>query len=87
MKITVLPKPVEESTFTFNNETRTSRKQWAVLEIDGIPTAFQAFLRDGDEAYKPGQYDLAPGSFGVVNGGLTLNKYLRLVPVAAARAT
>lgn len=84
MKITVLDRPVEESSFVFNGEKRVSRKQWAILELDGIPTAFQSFLRDGEEPYKPGVYDLAAGSFGVVNGGLTLNKYLRLVPARKA---
>ena len=84
MKISVLDRPVEESKFTFNGEQKVSRKQWAILEVDGIPTAFQTFLRDDDEPYKPGSYDLAPGSFGVVNGGLTLNKYLKLVPVRKA---
>jgi hypothetical protein len=84
MKISVLARPVEVSKFTFNGETKESRKQWCVVEVDGIPTAFQTFLRDDDEPYKPGEYDLAPGAFGVVNGGLTLNKYLKLVPVRKA---
>jgi len=81
MKISVLPRAVEESRFTWEGVEKTSRKQWCVLEVDGIPTAFQTFLRDDDEPYKPGEYDLAPGAFGVVNGGLTLNKYLKLVPI------
>ena len=86
MKITVLDRPLEERDFVFNGEQRHSRKQWALLEVDGIPTGFQLTLYDSDVAYKPGLYELGAGSFSVVNGGLALNRKLSLVPARAAKA-
>lgn len=78
MKIKVLNKPAEPFQSTWEGVTRDRVKQWCVLEIDGLPTAFQMSLDPGKEL-PPGDYTIAPESFGVTNGRLTLNRVV-LVP-------
>jgi len=75
MKIKVLDKPVEKFQSTWEGVVRDRVKQWAVLEIDGLPTAFQLTLDPGKE-HAPGDYTLAPESF-----GLTMSRAV-LIPVA-----
>jgi predicted acetyltransferase len=80
VKITVLNKPVEKFQSTWEGVVRERVKQWAVLEIDGLPTAFQLTLDPGKE-HKPGDYTLATESFVVTNGRLTMSRAV-LVPIA-----
>lgn len=80
MKINVLNKAVEPFQSTWEGVTRDRIKQWAVLEIDGLPTSFQLTLDPGKQL-APGEYTLAPESFGVTNGRLTMNRVV-LVPMA-----
>jgi hypothetical protein len=80
MKIQVLNKPVEPFESTWDGVTRQRIKQWAVLEIDGLPTAFQLTLDPGKQL-PPGDYTLAPESFAVSNGRLTMPRAV-LVPVS-----
>jgi hypothetical protein len=82
MKINVLNKAVEPFQSTWEGVTRNRIKQWAVLEIDGLPTAFQLTL-DPDKQLAPGEYTLAPESFAVSNGRLTMPRAV-LVPLVAA---
>jgi len=82
LKIQVLNKPVEPFESTWEGVTRKRIKQWAVLEIDGLPTAFQLTL-DPEKALQPGEYALAPESFAVTNGRLTMPRAV-LVPVSSA---
>jgi len=81
MKINVLNKPAEPFQSTWEGVTRNRIKQWAVLEIDGLPTAFQLTL-DPDKQLSPGEYTLAPESFAVSNGRLTMPRAV-LVSVAS----
>lgn len=85
MKITVLPKPVEPFESTWEGVTRQRIKQWAVLEIDGLPTAFQLTL-EPNKQHAPGEYELAPESFAVSNGRLTMPRAV-LVPVVASKSS
>lgn len=82
MKIKVLDRPVEPFQSTWEGVTRDRVKQWALFEIDGIPTAFQLTHEPGKEL-SPGEYTLAPESFGVTNGRLSLGRVV-LNPVAHA---
>lgn len=84
MKITVLSKPVEPFESVWEGVTRQRIKQWAVLEIDGLPTAFQLTL-EPNKQHAPGEYELAPESFAVSNGRLTMPRAV-LVPVAKVEA-
>jgi hypothetical protein len=81
MKINVLNKAVEPFESTWEGVTRQRIKQWAVLEIDGLPTAFQLTLDPGKQLL-PGEYTLAPESFAVSNGRLTMSRAV-LVPLTA----
>lgn len=80
MKITVLNKAVEPFESTWEGVTRQRIKQWAVLEIDGLPTSFQLTL-EPTKQLAPGEYELAPESFAVSNGRLTMPRAV-LVPIA-----
>ena len=82
LKITVLNKPVEPFESTWEGVTRQRIKQWAVLEIDGLPTAFQLTL-ERNKQHAPGEYTLAPESFAVSNGRLTMPRAV-LIPAAGA---
>ena len=73
MKIKVLDRAVEIVQQTWEGVTKDRAKQWCVIEIDGLPTAFQV-TNDPDKVLKPGEYELAPQSFGVTNGRLTLSR-------------
>lgn len=84
MKIQILNKPVEPFESTWEGVTRQRIKQWAVLEIDGLPTAFQLTLDPGKQL-APGEYTLAPESFSVSNGRLTMPRAV-LVPLVAVAA-
>jgi len=83
MSIKVLNRPVEPFESTWEGVTRQRIKQWAVLEIDGLPTSFQLTLDPGKQL-APGDYELAPESFAVTNGRLTMSRAV-LVPVAVAK--
>lgn len=82
MSIKVLNRPVEPFESTWEGKTRQRIKQWAVLEIDGLPTSFQLTL-DPEKELKPGEYELAPESYTVTNGRLTMSRAV-LVPVGSA---
>lgn len=84
MKITVLNRPVEKVTQTWEGVSRERVQQWAVIEIDGLPTAFQLTNDPGAEL-KPGEYELSAKSFAVTNGRLTMNRAI-LVPLKKAAA-
>jgi hypothetical protein len=79
MKIQVLNKAVEPFQSTWEGVTRERIKQWAILEIDGLPTSFQLTLDPGKQL-TPGDYTLAPESFAVSNGRLTMSRAV-LVPL------
>lgn len=81
MKITVLNKAVEPFESVWEGVKRNRIKQWAVLEIDGLPTAFQLTL-DPEKQLSPGEYTLAPESFAVTNGRLTMPRAV-LAPMAS----
>ena len=80
IKIQVLNRASEQVQTTWEGVTRDRVKQWCLLEIDGLPTAFQITVDPGKE-YAPGEYSLAPESFAVSNGRLTMSRAV-LVPVA-----
>jgi hypothetical protein len=84
MKINVLNKAVEPFQSTWEGVTRNRIKQWAVLEIDGLPTAFQLTV-DPDKQLPPGEYTLAPESFAVSNGRLTMPRAV-LVPLVPSKS-
>lgn len=81
MKIQVLNRAAEQVETTWEGVTRQRSKQWCLLEIDGLPTSFQITVDPGKE-YAPGEYTLAPESFAVSNGRLTMSRAV-LVPVVA----
>jgi hypothetical protein len=83
MKITVLPRPIEPFESVWEGVTRQRVKQWAVLEIDGLPSAFQLTLEPGKQL-QPGDYTLAPESFAITNGRLTMSRAV-LVPMVKER--
>lgn len=78
MKIQVLKRASEMVQTTWEGVTRDRVKQWCLLEVDGLPTSFQITTDPGKE-YAPGEYTLAPESFGVTNGRLTMTRVV-LVP-------
>jgi hypothetical protein len=82
MIIKVLNRDVEPIQSTWEGVTRNRIKQWALLEIDGLPTSFQLTL-DPDKQLPPGDYQLAPESFAVTNGRLTMSRAV-LVPASGA---
>lgn len=74
MKVTVLPIPPEQVESTWEGTTRQRVKQWAEIEhTQGLRTQFQITSDPGKE-FKPGDYELAPESFSVANGRLTVNR-------------
>lgn len=80
MTIEVLDRAPELYETTWDGVTKQRSRQWALLQIDGLPTAFAVTSEPGKE-YPPGRYTLAPESFGVTNGRLTLSRTV-LKPVA-----
>ena len=80
MKITVTPREPEAAKFERDGNVRNYFKQWAVLEVDGLPTSFEV---SNDEPLAPGEYELSPKSFGVQNGRLSIS---RVVLVAVKRS-
>lgn len=80
MSIEILPREPERAEYTRDGNTRVYYKQWAVLTVDGLPTAFEF---SGDEPLPPGPAVLSPKSFGVDKGRLTLTR-ATLVPVVQA---
>lgn len=83
MKITVLDRPNEVVQQTWEGVTRERSKQWCVIEIDGLPTAFQVTVDPGKE-HPPGEYVLAPQSFTVTNGRLSVSRPI-LEPMKSAK--
>lgn len=80
MKIQVLNRPSEAFESTWEGVTRQRVKQWCLLEIDGLPTAFQITVDPGKE-HAVGEYELAPESYSVSNGRLTMSRVvLRALP-------
>lgn len=73
MKIKVLDRAAEPFESTWEGVTRQRVKQWCLLEVDGLPTAFQITVDPGKE-HAPGDYELAPESFAVTNGRLTMSR-------------
>jgi hypothetical protein len=82
MKIVVLDRPAEAAKWEGNGQVRHYFKQWAILEVDGLPTAFEF---SSDEVLPVGEAVLSPKSFGVQNGRLTLARPT-LIPVARVAA-
>jgi hypothetical protein len=80
MKIVVLNRPAEVTQSTWEGVTRDRVKQWAQIEVDGLYTSFQLTTDPGKE-YAAGEYELAPESFSVSNGRLTVSRVV-LKPVA-----
>lgn len=73
MRIQVLPRPAEKIQTTWEGVTRDRVQQWCLLEIDGLPTAFQITSDPGKEL-AAGDYELDPKSFSVQNGRLTVSR-------------
>lgn len=87
MKINVLNRPADAYTSTWEGQTRERSRQWCSFEIDGLVNSFQVTVDPGKE-FAPGEYTLAPESFGITNGRLTLARVV-LKPVtkpASAKA-
>lgn len=84
MKIQVLNRAAEPFESTWEGVTRQRVKQWCLLEIDGLPTAFQITVDPGKE-HVPGEYELAPESYSVSNGRLTMSRVV-LRQVAPAKS-
>lgn len=82
MRIEVTAREPEENKWKDKDgNERVSLLQWAVLHIDGLPTAFQF---SGDVALPPGPAELSTRSFNVVNGRLQLTR-AQVVSIAAAK--
>lgn len=75
MKIQVLPRPAERVQTTWEGVTRDRVQQWCLLEIDGLPTAFQVTNDPGKEL-APGEYELDPKSFSVTNARLQVTRVI-----------
>lgn len=75
MRIQVLPRPAEKIQTTWEGVTRDRVQQWCLLEIDGLPTAFQITSDPGKEL-APGEYELDPKSFSVTNGRLQVTRVI-----------
>lgn len=84
MQIEVLPREPEAAKFERDGVVRHYWKQWAIITVDGLPTAFEF---SADEPLPAGPAVLSPKSFGVANGRLTLSRAV-LIPQqrAAVRA-
>lgn len=80
MRIQVLNRAPEKITTTWEGVQRERVQQWCLLEIDGLPTAFQVTHEPGKEL-PPGEYELDPKSFTVTNGRLQVTRVV-LRPVA-----
>lgn len=83
ISIEVLDRKPELFESTWEGVTRERSRQWAVITVDGLPTAFNLTCEPGKE-YPPGKYLLGPESFGVSNGRLSLSRIV-LKPVNSAR--
>lgn len=82
MKFVVLDMPVEPFESTWEGVTRQRVKQWAQYSIGPLITSFQLTL-DVGKHLPPGEYTLAPESFAVNNGRLTMPRAV-LVPLVAS---
>lgn len=82
ISIEVLDRPPEIYESTWEGVTRQRSRQWAVITVDGLPTAFAVTSEPGKE-HAPGRYVLDAASFGVANGRLSLSRVV-LRPVAVA---
>lgn len=87
MTIEVLNRKPELFESTWDGVTRQRSRQWAILNIDGLPTSFSLTTDPGKE-YPPGRYMLGAESFGVTNGRLQLSRVVLkpLAPVAVEPA-
>lgn len=86
MKVTVLSIPPETVETTWEGQTRERVKQWAEIEhSQGLRTQFQITSEPGKH-HAPGEYELAPESFSVTNGRLTVNRVV-LRPLAKASSS
>lgn len=83
ISIEVLDRKPELYEATWDGVTKPRSRQWAVISVDGLPTAFNLTTEPGKE-YPPGKYMLGPESFGVQNGRLSLSRVV-LKPVQAQR--
>lgn len=82
LNIKVLPREPEAATFERDGNVRKYWKQWAILEIDGLP---QSFEFSADEPLPAGPATIDPKSFGTMNGRLSLSR-VKLVPVISKPA-
>lgn len=82
MHIEILDREPEAAKFERDGQVRHYFKQWGILTVDGLPTAFEF---SADEPLPPGPAALSPKSFGVANGRLTLSRAV-LVPLAKGPA-
>lgn len=81
MKIQVLDEAPEQFESTWEGVTRTRCRQWAVLTVKGRPMSFQ-LTSDVGKHYAAGDYELAPESFSISNGRLTVSRVV-LTPLAS----
>jgi len=82
----VLNRAAEKVTTEWEGVKRDRVQQWCLIEIDGLPSAFQVTVNPGEE-FKPGDYELDPKSFSVERGRLSMPRaILRPArPVVAAK--
>ncbi len=87
ISVEVLDRKPELFESTWDGVTRQRSRQWALIHVDGLPTAFNLTTEPGKE-YPPGKYALGPESFGVQNGRLSLSRVvLKPVQVKPAART
>lgn len=87
MQIKVLDRPAEKVNVTWDGKTSERYNQWALIEIDGLPTSFTVTRNTEAELYRPGEYEIDPKSFGLQNGRLTLGRVILrpIVPAVSQR--
>jgi len=82
LTINILDREPEPKRFERDGVVRDYFSQWAVLNVDGLPTAFEF---SSDEPLPAGPATLDMRSFSVTNGRLGLSR-VKLVPVTAPKA-
>lgn len=83
MKIKVLDRPAERVESTWDGKVNVRHQQWAVIEIDGLPTAFTVSHNTPEAVLPAGDYELEAKSFSVKNGRLTMDRPVLRPAVAA----
>lgn len=83
MKINVLDREPKREISVWEGKERERFDQWAVVEIDGLPTSFIVSHPTKEQCHKPGAYELDPKSISVERNRLVINRVV-LQPVKAS---